>query len=825
MVARYHIVGRDLTFDRPNVLDFTPKLGPKSGGTIVALHGEYVNAGRIIEAYFSGSSCLINRTVDAFNETLVFCNTTSTNVTDSAKLSMYFDGTERLAPESKKFAFTEDPTVTDIYPSTSMISGGRRINVTGTYLTSIRQPRMLITAGRPFVSEQPCDVRSFSEMDCITPPVDISVPLRNNRNSGDDEVTVGFIMDAVQEVRQLDFDFEIVVDPEYYPFPEEGNIREHQGGQLVVRGKNLNLASTESEVMVTIGQEECRVVSLADVQLNCISPVDEPKGVNKSGSPTENGLPVVIVEIGNLEFFIGYLKYPIISPAISSGLIGGLVAAFVLLVAITIVIVIVCYLRNRKLDRQIAETENRLQTMVMEMRAGPDVNLPFADYSKYTANMVYDLRTGQQGLENLHSNTNRKMDLEKFNSLLMNKFFCLVLIRTLEQQRRMANDQKKAFGHLLTIALHEKTKIYLPEILKELFADAVIKAERTKKTKSMLNRVDTIMESILNAWFAITLYSYIKTCLGESIYELFLAMTTQADKEPRQMLTGSTRDKVHTVFANMLTLDEQHHSHFPAPIKFMFDMLDSIAEKHGISDGNVTRSWKCDSLHLGLWAKILQSPQYVLDIKPTNDVKRGLEGVAQAFIEICSETTNSPSETDELYEEISTFKTQLQQFFDDIKALPSVSEGALKQYLEEHSQDHSASSDRLAALDELIKFVIGFHNEITEALQNDENCEKEGHAVALKELISSIVESQYEQIPGKYESLQPRPVVLYDGLHQLPQNPPQYQDLYPEQRSKYMMLQRHKEERPEEASSQHTPSEYQSIQPEPKSQYTHLKFN
>ncbi|XP_070559928.1 plexin-2-like [Ptychodera flava] len=278
----------------PSVLNFSPNLGPKSGGTIVALHGEYVNAGRIIEAYFSGSSCMINRTEDIVNETLVFCNTTKTNISNSATLSMYFDGSERLAPESKKFAFTEDPTVTDINPSESMMSGGRQINVTGTYFTSIRKPRMLITAGRTFVSEKPCDVRSFSEMTCTTPPVDISMSLRNNQTKGDNEVTVGFIMDAVEEVRQLDLDFEIVVDPEYYPFPEEGNIREHQGGQLIVQGKNLNLASTESEVTVTIGQEECRVVSLSDVQLNCIPPDDEPKGVNKSGSPTENDLPMVM---------------------------------------------------------------------------------------------------------------------------------------------------------------------------------------------------------------------------------------------------------------------------------------------------------------------------------------------------------------------------------------------------------------------------------------------------------------------------------------------------------------------------------------------------
>ncbi|XP_070559796.1 plexin-2-like isoform X1 [Ptychodera flava] len=491
----------NFTFRNPRVLNFTPKLGPKSGGTVVALHGEYLNAGRIIEAYFSGSPCQLHRMDDRNNETVVFCNTTSTNITDSAELSMYFDGSKRLAPIDKKFNFTEDPSVKNINPLSSMKSGGRKIEVTGTYFRSIRQPRMLITAGRPFVSEQPCDVRSFGEMDCISPTVDISVLLRNNQNKDDNEVTVGFIMDAVEEVRKLEFDFNIVDDPEYYPFMGEENIKEHHGGQLFVRGKNLNLAATESEVTVIIGQEECKVISLSNVQLNCIPPDTQPKGVNKSGNPTENGLPTVIVGIGNLEFFIGYLKYPVTGQASLSVPVGNIVAVFALLVVVTTAIVAVYYLRNRKLDRQIAEAEERLQTIVMAIRAGPDISVPFSDYRKYTANMIYDLHTAKQELRrSLQNNNDRTMDLAKFYSLLTNKSFCLVFIRTLEQQSKITKDEKKAIGSLLTITVqNEKNMLYLPEILEELLTDAVIKADRTKKGTLKLKR--HILENHCTTYF------------------------------------------------------------------------------------------------------------------------------------------------------------------------------------------------------------------------------------------------------------------------------------------------------------------------------------
>ncbi|XP_070559797.1 plexin-B-like isoform X2 [Ptychodera flava] len=525
-------------------------------------------------------------------------------------------------------------------------------------------------------------------MDCISPTVDISVLLRNNQNKDDNEVTVGFIMDAVEEVRKLEFDFNIVDDPEYYPFMGEENIKEHHGGQLFVRGKNLNLAATESEVTVIIGQEECKVISLSNVQLNCIPPDTQPKGVNKSGNPTENGLPTVIVGIGNLEFFIGYLKYPVTGQASLSVPVGNIVAVFALLVVVTTAIVAVYYLRNRKLDRQIAEAEERLQTIVMAIRAGPDISVPFSDYRKYTANMIYDLHTAKQELRrSLQNNNDRTMDLAKFYSLLTNKSFCLVFIRTLEQQSKITKDEKKAIGSLLTITVqNEKNMLYLPEILEELLTDAVIKADRTKKGTLKLKRKNSIVEFMLTAWIAITLYSHIKTYIGESLYDLFLVMTIRADMEPRKIFRGLAKERVNRVFEKILTFNDQPPTYFPAPIKYMCDMLDSVAEKCGINEEHVTRRWKCNSLHLGLWVKILQRPQLVFDINPSKDVKRGFRIIAQAFTEICSKTTRSTSKATELYEEISTFKTQLQKYFDDVKALPSVSKGALKRYLEENLQ-------------------------------------------------------------------------------------------------------------------------------------------
>ncbi|XP_070559918.1 plexin-B1-like [Ptychodera flava] len=140
------------TYRDPDVVDFTPKIGPKSGGTSVSIIGNYVNAGRSIEAYFGVSPCHIDTMEGVINETHLLCTTTMTNATNSAKLSMYFDEAERLAPDYKTFVFTNDPYVSSFYPTTSMISGGREINVTGQYFTSIQKPKMFVNTGKLFVS-------------------------------------------------------------------------------------------------------------------------------------------------------------------------------------------------------------------------------------------------------------------------------------------------------------------------------------------------------------------------------------------------------------------------------------------------------------------------------------------------------------------------------------------------------------------------------------------------------------------------------------------------------------------------------------------------
>lgn len=63
----------------------------------------------------------------------------------------------------------------------------------------------------------------------------------------------------------------------------------------MIEGENLRLASTESEVNVTIGTKPCNLTSLAATQLVCMPPEVQPAGTDEIGRRTSTSLPIVVV--------------------------------------------------------------------------------------------------------------------------------------------------------------------------------------------------------------------------------------------------------------------------------------------------------------------------------------------------------------------------------------------------------------------------------------------------------------------------------------------------------------------------------------------------
>lgn len=149
-------------------------------------------------------------------------------------------------------------------------------------------------------------------------------------------------MDNVIAVRDLEKHFSklshhllYVEDPKFFEFPNQ--IKLYKGDTLVIEGENLNLASDETDVVVTIGTKPCNVTSLAMTQLVCSPPEQQPSDTDENGIKTETNLPLVVVRVGrNIRFPIGYLRYDVLKPF-------SLPAAATALIAIGIVVSIVLF--------------------------------------------------------------------------------------------------------------------------------------------------------------------------------------------------------------------------------------------------------------------------------------------------------------------------------------------------------------------------------------------------------------------------------------------------------------------------------------------------
>ena len=119
---------------------------------------------------------------------------------------------------------------------------------------------------------------------------------------------IGFLMDNVESVRDLKKHFQnlqYVEDPTYSAFTGASLVKLYKGDTLVIEGENLNLASDETDVNVTIGTRPCNVTSLAATQLVCTPPEVQPPGTDEIGIKTESRLPLVVVRVGH------HLRFPI----------------------------------------------------------------------------------------------------------------------------------------------------------------------------------------------------------------------------------------------------------------------------------------------------------------------------------------------------------------------------------------------------------------------------------------------------------------------------------------------------------------------------------
>ena len=68
----------------------------------------------------------------------------------------------------------------------------------------------------------------------------------------------------------------------------------------------------------------------------------------------------------------------------------------------------------------------------------------------------------------------------------------------------------------------------------------------------------------------------------------------------------------------------------------MFDLLDTAAATHQISDPEVVHAWKSNCLPLRFWVNFVKNPDFVLDVCKTPTIDSSLSVIAQTLMDACS---------------------------------------------------------------------------------------------------------------------------------------------------------------------------------------------
>ncbi|EZA53760.1 Plexin-B [Ooceraea biroi] len=535
-----------------------PSVGPQSGGTQLAITGKYLNIGSTISAYLDELPCHVNAT-QASSTRLTCVTSKSGRVRRIHRLTLSIDGANRTLVNNP-YNYTHDPTIMEIKPLRSFASGGRMITVHGTNLDTIQKPEMEVYFdNEPLpVNRTVCTVLNPTQMECPSPSV-VRRFTSFRRNKRSTAANAQGTSSPHLRNRLL-----YVEDPKFFPFPRY--VKLYKGDTLVIEGENLNYASDESDVNVTVGAMPCNVTSLAHTQLVCTPPDQQPADTDELGIKTESGLPLVVVRVGrNLRFPIGYLRYEVIkSYPIPPEAIAGIAAGTFGLIFLFVLVLVIYRRKSTQAEREYKRIQIQMDTLESNVRM--ECKQAFAELQTDMTDLTADLESS--GIPTLdHKNyimkvffpgvidhpilndprsrsnvsrTNYDAAMIQFEQLVNNKYFVLTFIETLEAQKDFNIRDKVNVASLLMVVLMDKME-YATDILMNLLLRLIDKAVNSKHPQLMLRRTESVVEKMLTNWMALCMYNYLKDYAGSSLFLLFKAIKHQIEKGPVDVITHDAR--------------------------------------------------------------------------------------------------------------------------------------------------------------------------------------------------------------------------------------------------------------------------------------------
>ncbi|XP_071959847.1 plexin-B-like [Antedon mediterranea] len=277
-----------ILYQNPIISDLSPRFGIQAGGTTLTFSGSNLNTGNDVMVYIDGSECYVTRSI---NENQIMCTTSNYTSGAEVAVTVTFGNAVRDGPT---FTYTTNPTVTDFQPNKGIQAGGQTIRVTGTNFQYVQKAMMLLNSKS---AENNCITLSNEEMDCESPPADLSTSGHRSRRQADQTVLpLTFSFDGFIPALRGDFGFSVYPNPIYYPFDNmsfygetvvDGIYRfdKHIDEFMKLMGSDINLASDVEDVEVFIGSVKCTVNSITRTVVLVEIPDKEPNPVDGEDHP------------------------------------------------------------------------------------------------------------------------------------------------------------------------------------------------------------------------------------------------------------------------------------------------------------------------------------------------------------------------------------------------------------------------------------------------------------------------------------------------------------------------------------------------------------
>ncbi|KAH1167603.1 hypothetical protein KIL84_003086, partial [Mauremys mutica] len=563
----------------PAVQSVAPGAGPKAGGTKVTIRGSNLSVGSDLRVLVNSTKQCTDLTRTA---TTITCTMPAVELTMAVRLCVQFEN-KSCINDNITFKYERNPTITDINPTRSQISGGRIITLEGHGFLMVQNVSMVVhSIGK---EQTNCKVHTDTMITCPSPaasnltvgskpaPVDFYI---NGRLYMDDRLAPDEYMYPEEAQHTSKFGLEYYADPQFFTAKKEKWIKHHPGEPLtlVIHKEPDNLSLENYEYQVKIGLISCEIQIVSDKVIHC--------SVNESLSTSERQLPVTI-QVGKFNQTIAMLHLG----GGETAIIVSIVICSVLLLLSVVGLFVFCT-KSRRAERYWQKTLLQMEEMESQIREeirkgfaelqtdmtdltkelNRSQGIPFLEYKHFVTRTFFPkcsslyeeryvlpsqqlnsqvgcqvqethpLLSGEWKIpENCRPNMEEGIAL--FSTLLNNKHFLIIFVHALEQQKDFAVRDRCNLASLLTIALHGKLEYYT-SIMKDLLVD-LIDASASKNPKLMLRRTESVVEKMLTNWMSICMYSFLRETVGEPFFLLLCAIKQQINKGSIDAITGKAR--------------------------------------------------------------------------------------------------------------------------------------------------------------------------------------------------------------------------------------------------------------------------------------------